>query len=167
MQDGTASCFIICYIIFIYLLLLDLIFTKNNFWVYFYVKFNIFWNDYIASDSSDWTDRHTSWYIKMPHTMYGVSENWLEYWTRTLSYHLIISIYPQLWIQTKINFVMYTSLDNIHCFHFTNFTVASKETMWPSPTSHSTTMSQLFYKANLFFKKYQSLEISLLYKWVL
>ena len=76
------------------------------------------------SDSSDWTDRRTSWYIDMSHTMYGVSENWLEYWTRTLSYHLIISIYPQLWIQTKINFVMYTSLDNIHCFHF-------KTLQWP------------------------------------
>ena len=86
----------------------------------------------------------------MPHTMYKVSENWLEYWTRKLFYHIIISIYPQLWIQTKINFVMYTSLDNIHCFHFTNFTVASKETTWPQVTAPQ--YHNCFIRLTYFFK---------------
>ena len=92
--------------------------------------------------------------------LYGVSENWLGYWTRTLSYRLIISIYPQLCIQTKLNFVMYTSLDNIHYFHFKTFTVVSKETTWHHPQVTAPQCHNCFTRLTYFLKSIRAWKLT-------
>ena len=45
-QEGDASCFKICDIKFIFLVI-DIIFTKNDFWHYVYAKFHTFFVKYI------------------------------------------------------------------------------------------------------------------------